>query len=91
MRRCEYKTFCVFEGALEFVVDNHLFAATVGPVLCGPMGNTHSFKDAGTVSSSMITLVTPAGFEKFFEEVEEPVADPSSPLPPPEPEDTGRL
>jgi hypothetical protein len=40
----------------------------------------HSFRNVATRHGRTAVIITPAGLEKFFEEVGEPVTDPSSPL-----------
>ena len=91
LHRHEDETFYVIEGELEFMVGDRTIPATAGSVLYGPRNILHGFKNVGTAPSRMIVLITPAGFEGFFEEVGEPVSDPSSPPPPPGPEDIERV
>jgi mannose-6-phosphate isomerase-like protein (cupin superfamily) len=75
----EDETFYVLEGELEFVVGKRNISATAGSVVFGPRGVLHSFRNVGSTLSRMAVIITPAGLEKFFEEVGELVTDPSSP------------
>ena len=79
MHTREDETFYVLEGELEFVVGGRTISATAGSVVYGPRGIVHSFRNVGSTPSRMAVIITPAGLEQFFEEVGEPVADPSSP------------
>ena len=79
IHRREDETFYVLEGELEFLVGDRTVQAAAGSVVYAPRDNPHTFKNVGTTPSRILVLVTPAGLEKFFEEVGEPVTDPSSP------------
>ena len=79
----------MLEGELEFVVGERTLSASAGSVVYAPRGVLHSFRNVGTGHSRMAVIITPAGLEKFFEEVGEPVTDPSSP--PEGPHDIERL
>ncbi len=79
MHSREEETFYVLEGELEFMVGDHAIPVTAGSVVYGPKGVLHTFRNVGTTPSRMLVLITPAGFEKLFEEVGEPAPDPSSP------------
>ncbi len=46
-----------------------------------PKGVLHSYENAGTGPARFLTLMVPAGLEKFFEEVGKPGTDLSSPPP----------
>jgi mannose-6-phosphate isomerase-like protein (cupin superfamily) len=75
----EDETFHVLEGELEFVVGESTTSATVGSVVYCPRGISHRFTNVGSTPSRMAVIIAPAGLEKFFEEVGEPVTDSSSP------------
>jgi mannose-6-phosphate isomerase-like protein (cupin superfamily) len=85
----EDETFYVVEGELEFVVGERTLSASAGSVVYAPRGILHSFRNVGPTPSRMTVIITPAGLEKFFEEVGEPVTDPS--FPPEGPPDIERL
>ncbi len=85
----EDETFYVLEGELEFVVGERTISASAGSVVYCPRGLPHGFANVGSTPSRMAVIIAPAGLEKFFEEVGEPVTDPSSP--PEGPPDIERL
>src|SRR3712207_3600898 len=74
----EDETFYVLEGELEFMVGERTLSASAGSVVYAPRGVLHGFRNVGTGHSRMAVIITPAGLEKIFEEVGEPVKDPSS-------------
>jgi mannose-6-phosphate isomerase-like protein (cupin superfamily) len=89
MHTREDETFHVLEGEVEFVVGGRALSATAGSVVYGPRNIPHAFRNIGPIPSRMSVLITPAGFERMFEELGEPVTDPSSP--PEGPTDIERL
>jgi mannose-6-phosphate isomerase-like protein (cupin superfamily) len=77
----EDETFCVLEGEYEFLIGERTIRAGAGSVVYGPRNIPHTFKNVGTTPARMIAFVTPAGFEKFLEEVGGEAKDDSSPPP----------
>jgi quercetin dioxygenase-like cupin family protein len=75
----EDESFYVLEGEVELTVEGHTSKAGPGSFVRIPKGTLHTFKNAGTEPARFLVLLTPAGFEGFFEEVGEPATDPSSP------------
>jgi hypothetical protein len=47
-----------------------------------PRGTVHSFRNAGSTVARVLVFCAPAGLEKYFEEVFEPVRDRSASPPP---------
>ncbi len=86
----EDEAFWVLEGELEILVGENSFRARAGSFVHLPKGILHSYQNVGPGPARFLTLMVPAGLEKFFEEVGKPGADLSSP-PPFEEEDTERL
>ena len=74
----EVEAFWVLEGALEIVVGEETFEASAGSFVHLPRGVPHAYRNAGTTPARFLTLMVPAGLEKFFEEVGKPGEDPSS-------------
>ena len=69
----EDKTFYVLEGELEFMVtDDSLQEVGAGSWLFVQKGTLHSYKNVGTRPAKYLVVHTPAGIEKFFEEVSVP-------------------
>lgn len=46
-----------------------------------PRNLIHAYKNVGATPARFLSLMVPAGLEKFFEEVGKPGTDPSSPPP----------
>ena len=86
----EDEAFWVLEGELEVSVGENRFRAGAGSFVHLPRSVLHSYQNVGTAPARFLTLMVPAGLEKFFEEVGKPGTDLSSP-PPFEEEDIDRL
>ena len=86
----EDEAFWVLEGELEVQVDENIFRAEAGSFVHLPKGIVHTYENVGTEPARFLTLMVPAGLEKFFEEVGKPGSDASSP-PPFEQEDIDEL
>ena len=77
----EDTTYYVLEGELEFMVEGDLSEVTAGYFLYVSRGTWHTYKNVGSRSARHLEMHTPAGIEKFFEEVSVPALDSSSPPP----------
>jgi mannose-6-phosphate isomerase-like protein (cupin superfamily) len=87
----EDKTFYVLEGELEFMVaEDEILKVGAGSWVYVQKGVLHSYKNSGARPARYLGVSTPAGIEKFLEEVSEPAMDRSSP-PPFEQKDLDRL
>ena len=86
----EHEAFWVLEGELEVQVGENTFRAGAGSFVHLPKGIKHAYQNVGTGPARFLTLIVPAGLEKFFEEVGKPGTDLSSP-PPFEEEDLEKL
>ena len=82
--------FYVLEGELDFMVEDNLSEVSAGYFLYVGRGTWHTYKNVGTRPARHLEMITPAGIEKFFEEVSVPALDRSSP-PPFEEEDLDRI
>ncbi len=65
----EDETFQVLEGEYEFTCAGQTFTARVGATIFAPRGIPHTYRYVGQKPGRMMVTLTPAGFEKFFEEV----------------------
>lgn len=63
------ETFYVPEGTLAFRVGDRAYEAAAGTVAFVPHGTPHTFANAGEEPSRSLVLVTPGGFESYFEEL----------------------
>jgi quercetin dioxygenase-like cupin family protein len=74
----EEESFYILEGTLQFQVGNESFTAGAGAYVKAPRGVRHALKNVGTVPARLLLLVTPAGLEKFFEEISQPAGETAS-------------
>jgi mannose-6-phosphate isomerase-like protein (cupin superfamily) len=65
----EDETFQILEGDYEFMVDGKTVLAKPGTTLFAPRGIPHTYRYVGQTPGRLMTVITPAGFEGFFEEV----------------------
>ena len=77
----EVEAFWWIEGKLEIVVGEDTFEASGGSFVHLPRGVIHTYKNVGATPARFLSLMVPAGLEKFFEEVGKPGTDASSPPP----------
>jgi mannose-6-phosphate isomerase-like protein (cupin superfamily) len=59
----------VLEGEPEVRVGERVFAAGPGTHVVKPRGIPHSFSNPGTVPARILEITSPAGIERYFEEV----------------------
>jgi quercetin dioxygenase-like cupin family protein len=71
VHRHEDEAFHVLEGELEIRVGGHTKTLRVGDTLFAPRGIPHSPKNATAQPVRVLLILTPAGFENFFREVDE--------------------
>jgi mannose-6-phosphate isomerase-like protein (cupin superfamily) len=72
------ETLYVLEGEVEFMAGDQTIPASDGAAVYVPKGTLHTFKNVGTSPSSVMAILSPGGFEKFFLEAGEPVTEGSS-------------
>jgi mannose-6-phosphate isomerase-like protein (cupin superfamily) len=78
----EEESFFVLEGAITIRVNEQRFVAEAGTFANMPVGSLHSFKNESSKPARMLISVAPAGLEKMFFEVGQPVvAGRTPPLP----------
>jgi quercetin dioxygenase-like cupin family protein len=65
----EDETFQVFEGDYEFTVDGKRFVAKPGTTIFAPRGIPHTYRYLGQTPGRLMCVITPAGFEGFFEAI----------------------
>ena len=70
------------KGKMLWVADELMtFKAGAGSFVHLPKDIPHAYENVGTGPARFLTLMVPAGVEKFFEEVGKPGSDVSSPPP----------
>jgi quercetin dioxygenase-like cupin family protein len=77
----EDTTFYVLEGELEFMIEGNVSKVSAGYFVYAGRGTWHTYKNVGTRPARHLAMLTPAGIERFFEEVSVPALDRSSPPP----------
>jgi quercetin dioxygenase-like cupin family protein len=68
----EEEAFYVLEGTLDVLVGERTVTATAGDFVLVPRGTVHTFSRAGSTAAKVLLIISPAGFEKFFEEIAGP-------------------
>ena len=65
----EDETFQVLEGDYEFLVAGETVRAGVGTTLFAPRDVPHTYRCVSETPGLLMCVITPSGFEGFFEEV----------------------
>jgi quercetin dioxygenase-like cupin family protein len=65
----EEEAFYVLEGEVNVLVGDQTMTATSGAFVLVPRGTVHTLSNAGAGSAKVLVIISPAGFEKFFEEI----------------------
>ena len=65
----EDETFQVLEGEYEWTVGGKTFIAKKGATIFAPRGIPHTYRYLGKTPGRLMCVITPAGFEGFFEEI----------------------
>ena len=82
IHRREEETFYLQQGTITFQVGGKTVNASPGDFVHLPRGIEHCFQNTGNGEAKCLLVVSPAGLEKFFEEVFYPVEDRSAERPP---------
>jgi mannose-6-phosphate isomerase-like protein (cupin superfamily) len=70
VHRDEDEGFYVLEGDIEFLAGDRWVRVGAGGSFFGRRGLPHTFRNAGAVPARLMVVISPAGFERFFEEVD---------------------
>jgi quercetin dioxygenase-like cupin family protein len=65
----EDETFFVLEGEYELLQDGAWNRIPPGRAMHAKRGGVHTFRNEGTTTGKMLVFVTPAGMEKYLEEI----------------------
>jgi len=65
----EDETFQILEGDYEWTVGDRKFIAKRGDTVFAPRGILHTYRYLGQTSGRLMCIITPSGFEGFFEEI----------------------
>jgi quercetin dioxygenase-like cupin family protein len=77
VHRGEDEAFYVLEGEITVLIGERTMTAAAGSFAFIPRGTLHTFSNQGTHEARFLAIISPAGFEKAFEEMAEvaPSAD----------------
>ena len=78
----EEESLYLLEGILDITLGEKKVKAATGDFVQIPRGTVHAFLNAGSTTARMLLFFSPAGMEKYFEEVLAPVRDRSAAIPP---------
>ena len=65
----EDETFQILEGEYEWTVGGKTFVAKKGATIFAPRGVPHTYRYLGQTPGRLMCVITPAGFEGFFEQI----------------------
>jgi quercetin dioxygenase-like cupin family protein len=65
----EDETFQILEGEYEFTVAGKSSIAKKGTTIFAPRGIPHTYRYLGQAPGRLMCVITPAGFEGFFEKI----------------------
>jgi quercetin dioxygenase-like cupin family protein len=65
----EDETFQILEGQYEFTVEGKTILALPGTTLFAPRGIPHTYRCTSEAGGKLSVVLTPSGFEDFFEEI----------------------
>jgi quercetin dioxygenase-like cupin family protein len=83
MHSREIESFYILEGSLSFWLSDRKLSGSAGSLIIAPPGLTHTFKNEEDAPARVLLLITPAGLEKFFQEVGIPIKEGSPVSEPP--------
>lgn len=69
MHQHEDEFSIVLEGEIGMKLGDTEFVAKAGDYVLKPRGIPHAFWNAGSAPAGMIEIISPGGFERYFEEV----------------------
>ena len=70
IHRREDETFQILEGEYEWTVGGKTFIAKKGTTIFAPRGIPHTYRYVGRTPGHLMCVITPSGFEEFFEEID---------------------
>ncbi|MEZ6087702.1 MAG: cupin domain-containing protein [Pirellulaceae bacterium] len=87
----EEESFLVLEGEMTFQLGDERFVASEGTFLNMPIGSLHSFKNESDKIARLLISIAPAGLERMFFEVGQPLGVDDVTAPPPSEAEIKRL
>jgi quercetin dioxygenase-like cupin family protein len=87
----EEEGFFVLEGEISIAVDGEHFTGLPGTFVNLPVGSLHSFRNTTDKPAKMLISIAPAGLEKMFFEVGQPLPAGATTSPPHTPADLANM
>lgn len=87
----EEEGFFILEGEITLHVGDQRTVATAGTFANMPVGTPHSFKNESDRPARMLIVVAPAGLERMFFEIGQPVEQGATTAPPPTKDEIEKL
>ncbi len=75
IHRVTDEAFYVLEGAFGFQAGERTFEGAAGAFVFVPKGLEHAYWNQGTTPAKMLITISPPGFERYFEELAEGLAE----------------
>lgn len=75
----EDEDFYVLEGEFSFLLGGETIRAVAGDFVHVPKGTVHTYRNVGTAPARHLVVLTPGGFEEFFDAIARPAPDPDTP------------
>jgi len=63
------ETFFVLTGTLRFRLGDRYRSVTAGSTIFAPRGQAHGFSNPSGQRASYVVMLTPSGYERYFEQV----------------------
>ena len=82
LHRTMREIFCVLEGTITFRIGNDTVEAPPGTFVAVAAGTPHAFSNHRTEPAKYLGVVSPGGFERYFDELPALVAEHGYPPPP---------
>jgi mannose-6-phosphate isomerase-like protein (cupin superfamily) len=68
------EAFCVLEGTFGFQTGDETIDGPPGAFVFIPRGSAHTYWNQGSTPARLLMVISPAGFESYFEELSEGLA-----------------
>jgi quercetin dioxygenase-like cupin family protein len=70
IHKAEEEAFYVLEGEVNINIGEQTIRGTAGSFVLIPRGTMHTFSTVGIEPAKMLVIISPAGFEQFFTEID---------------------
>jgi quercetin dioxygenase-like cupin family protein len=70
IHKSEEEAFYVLEGEVNVTIGDRTIRGTAGSFVLIPRGTVPTFPKVGTEPAKMLVIISPAGFEQFFTEID---------------------